>query len=436
MKTKGLIILCAMTLLLSGCSYSNLGVEGLLYAPKLSEEQTVIHQTLIDSVGTNIQLKYPKTGDNRSAILFANLDDEPTQEALVFYQKTNSSGTDNTIRINVLDNLNGKWQSVYDLGGMSTDVDKIVISKLGSSNSVNIIVGFNTVNKAEKVLKIYNYENKQLKEIYSDNYSVMETMDMDQDNQNELITVTNSTGNTNGQAKMFKSVDGQIKCVSTVDMEKDTVEYKNIVKGKIDDNSPSIYVDALKTNGALKTEVLNFKYNMLNNPLFLNSNATNLNTTRPIGYSSIDIDNDGIVEIPLVKPFLGYQQMPLDQQINQTTWYSVLDYFNLKAKYTSYFNINDGYVFIIPDKWKSVVTLKTDTKTDEVIFFKYDGQLSDNMTELLRIRVCVRKNTQELEYEGYDKIKSKGQIDYLVRLKNGDPLSLSLLEFVNNFYVL
>jgi len=48
MKKYILIITCAFVLLFSGCGYANLGVDGLLYAPKLNEEQSLIHEALID----------------------------------------------------------------------------------------------------------------------------------------------------------------------------------------------------------------------------------------------------------------------------------------------------------------------------------------------------------------------------------------------------
>ena len=65
---------------MTGCSALNFSVEGLINAPKLTSEQSEIHQALIESVGSNITLKYPKNGEYRSAYVIANIDDEPTDE--------------------------------------------------------------------------------------------------------------------------------------------------------------------------------------------------------------------------------------------------------------------------------------------------------------------------------------------------------------------
>ena len=93
MKNLKLAAVCLSCLTMTGCSALNFSVEGLINAPKLTSEQSEIHQALIESVGSNITLKYPKNGEYRSAYVIANIDDEPTDEAMVFYEYT-SNGSD------------------------------------------------------------------------------------------------------------------------------------------------------------------------------------------------------------------------------------------------------------------------------------------------------------------------------------------------------
>ena len=81
-----LIISFLMIFGLSGCSMGQSGIDGLLSAPKLTEEQSEIHEALIRNVGNDISLKYPKSGENRSAFVIENIDNEPTEEAIVFFQ--------------------------------------------------------------------------------------------------------------------------------------------------------------------------------------------------------------------------------------------------------------------------------------------------------------------------------------------------------------
>ena len=115
--------------MLSGCSFTNVGIDGF-FPHKLSKEQSEIHDSLIEIVGKNIQIKYPLSGDERSAFVIRNLDDEKSDEAIVFYKKTNTTASESTIRINILDQINGKWQSVYDSHQVGEEVDNVIYQRL------------------------------------------------------------------------------------------------------------------------------------------------------------------------------------------------------------------------------------------------------------------------------------------------------------------
>ena len=71
-------------LFMSGCSL-NFSAETLLAPPKLSDEQTEIYNALTASAG-RVDLRYPRTGEYRSAFVMHNLDSELSDEAIVFYE--------------------------------------------------------------------------------------------------------------------------------------------------------------------------------------------------------------------------------------------------------------------------------------------------------------------------------------------------------------
>ena len=131
MKNLKLAAVCLSCLTMTGCSALNFSVEGLINAPKLTSEQSEIHQALIESVGSNITLKYPKNGEYRSAYVIANIDDEPTDEAMVFYEYTSNGSEEDGLRVNILDkDEDGKWYSVKELAGAGTDIDQVIISPM------------------------------------------------------------------------------------------------------------------------------------------------------------------------------------------------------------------------------------------------------------------------------------------------------------------
>lgn len=436
MKKVIIAFYLVFTMLFSGCGFANIGAENLLYAPKMTEEQSLVHQALIDSVGKNIKLKYPRSGENRSSFVITNLDNEDSNEAVALYESTSS--TQSIVRINILDQVDGAWKSVYDVRGAGIEVDNIMIARLGENEPINIIIGFGAAGSSEKTLCIYRYGGGVVEEVYNDVYTSMDLMDLNVNGVNELITVTNSSESSKATAKMFKSVNGVITCFSGVDLDSGILSYSSFVKGKIFDDTSAIFIDGLTGNGTLKTEILIFRNGGMQNIMSSKYNRMIEKTTRPTGYSSIDVDNDGVVEIPVTTAFTGYEAYLPDEQLLLTDWYTYEGYFSLEKKYSSYYNITDAYVFMIPSRWQGLVTVKIDTVTDEIVFYRFSGEITDNMTELMRIRVSIRQETNDLVYKGYSVITSKGQLDYLVKLGEGlnQSLTPTMAEVTNNFYVL
>ena len=70
------LLLFAVLVQLSGC-YPGTGTDNLLVPPKLTAEQDKIYQALEKTAGSNINLRYPQTGEYRSSFVLRNIDDEP-----------------------------------------------------------------------------------------------------------------------------------------------------------------------------------------------------------------------------------------------------------------------------------------------------------------------------------------------------------------------
>lgn len=422
-------------ILMTGCTFG-LGIDALLYPPQLTDEQTAIKQALTENVGKNIKLKYPKSGDFRSAFVIANIDDEETNEAIVFYERTGIEYSDTNIRMNILDQRDNKWASVFDHSGYGTEVDKIMISKFDNNSSSDIVVGYNMLNQIDKTVKIYSYKDGKLITDYTDNYSAMQVTDIDNDGSSELILITGNIQGRESKAKLIKKINGQFTLISQVEMDSVGVDYASITKGRVNTEMPAVFVDSDKGDGTLQTQVIYTVDGQLRNPIAKIPELL-AKTTRPIGYYSVDIDGDSIVEIPVLNPFPGYETAEAGQKIYITDWY-VFEQYGLIKKNSGYYNINNGYCFMLPSRWQGTVTVKNDTKNDEIVFYKYSGQLNDNMTELMRITTVKTEAVGEKISEGYQLVYTKGNLNYMVKvpLKSTEPLVLTMSEIMYNLIVI
>ncbi len=443
------LMLCSVlvsSLLLSGCTGMSFTVDGLLGAPKLTEEQSEIHETLIEAVGGNVTLKYPRNGQNRSAFVIADIDSEPTEEALVFYEYNSGSGVDDGIRINLLDkDENGKWFSVRELAGAGNEVDRVIISQMGDNNKYNVLVGYQPVSGGECTLEIYSYIDGDLKRVGgengSENYSVLDTLDINYDGYREIVTIQKQNNADNGmvyaKASLLDIVGGELVKTEGIDMCSNVTSYANTCTGLLNNEHEAIFIDGVNADGNLQTEVVYYRYSSLQNPMAQRSQKLLPMCTRPQGYYSTDVDSDGIVEIPSTRPMTGYEKAVSEEMVYMTTWNIYEDFYELTEKYHGYYSISNGYFFAFPNRWNDDVTVKRDPETKELVFYRFDEDINNSNSEIMRIAVVNRKDSQAFINDGYRLIADKGQLDYMVKLPvdKREQLILTIDEVRNNFYI-
>jgi hypothetical protein len=436
-KRLAAVVTAAATL--SGCSGVNFSIDGLLAAPKLTEEQSKLHEALISAVGRNITLKYPRNGSYRSAYMIADIDDEPTDEALVFYEYTGAESEG--LRVNLLDKKeDGSWYSVKEIAGAGTEIDQVIISSMGTGGEKDILVGYQNI-AGDNSLEIYTYSDNSFKRIGTQNYSLLEDIDINGDNLDELITIQNTvdaeTGAETAKAYLLKVENGEITTDDGIDMCPGTQSYIKAYSGKLSTGDPAVYIDETDSDGQLRTEIIFYRYSELQNPVQLRQEKMLSQCTRPVGYNCDDIDADGVYEIPSTQPMLGYESAVSEEQLLKTTWCVYKDFFTLEGKFSGYYSVADGYMMCFPSRWEDSVTVKLDSETGEAVFYKYSGDINAYMTELMRIRTVTSDETEEYTHDGYRLIASKGQIDYLVKLPTDkrEKLILTVDEIENNFYI-
>lgn len=117
-------------------------------------EQRAINDALDDAALTqNYSLKYPKSGDHRSAFVFHDIDGDGEEEAIVFYEPS----IDNTARIVLLDRQDGVWRSLCDLPGAGQDVEFVAFANITAKDASDVVVGWSGSDREEKQLRVYRY---------------------------------------------------------------------------------------------------------------------------------------------------------------------------------------------------------------------------------------------------------------------------------------
>lgn len=409
MKKRMFCLLITVFFMLSGCTFSA-QIDTLMSPPTLTKQQEDIYNALIASVGSNIKLRYPKSGSWLSAFVVHNLDEEPTDEAIVFYERTGIAAGESTLRINVLDQIDGKWRSVYDHSATGADVERVFLSTLGESSEINIIVGFSLVAENDKAINIYTYSDGILTMTYGDSYSTAQVVDLDGSGKKRLLLISGVGSARASQAKTISIDSSGVYVISSVPLSDASAEFVQVTYGKLTDTAMGIYVDSNNASGGIQTELLYINDEVLTN-VFYQDDAENkllTQTIRPEGYLSADIDGDGVVEIPVAQP-IHDQIQNSESEVYLTRW---MAYENgmLYCKYRSYYSTYSNFCFIFPDLWGDNVKVDV-SAVGEVIFL--DTQTE---AEILRLVAVSKADIYAKEREGFTLIFSKSETGYLAKL--------------------
>ncbi len=108
------------------------------------------------------------------------------------------------------------------------------------------------------------------------------------------------------------------------------------------------------------------------------------------------------------------------------------------VKWRSYYNLADGYCFILPSRWDGVVTAKIDSSSGDIVFYKYNMQIEDSNIELFRIGAVFEEFVDSRISNGYELIARNGNRNYVVKSTehSEESLCLTKTEIINNFYII
>lgn len=245
----------------------------------------------------------PVNGDYKSAVIVEDLDGDRIEEAFIFYRLKSGQGI---VRLNFLEKIDGVWKSVSDFNGSGTSVDSVSFIDLDGDGVKEVFAGWRVGSSSAKALSVYrrNSDKHSFQEIMNESYSVMTCGDADSDGETEVLLVSQTstvTGNQNF-ANLYKCTGGKMNLTGTAKLDGNVSSYVSVKNEKTDEKSPlKFYIDALKGEMLMITELIywNSETSELVAPFVDEVTLTNTLTLRFEPIPSMDIDNDGTIEIPV-----------------------------------------------------------------------------------------------------------------------------------------
>ncbi len=437
MKLKrfcAIFLILAFVFSLCGCSFRDATDDSLLKPPRPVGEMYDIQQALENAVTEKYTLKFPTSGDYRSAIFQRDINGDGVLEAVAFYSTVADNAV--TMHINFIINVGEEWHSVADFRCVATGVELVDFRDMNADGIEEILVGWSVYGTVDKALGVYSFADSKFTQRAMENYTHYLCEDIDKDGNMELFVSHLDSKNESARAKLIRLTDLGLLELGNCVLDNTATSYYKPIVGKLNNGNTAIYFDAVKGSGLI-TEVLQIKDSVMTNAL-TPIDAAPISTYRSSNVEIRDLNGDGVYGIPM--PSLLTQTPGAESEnIYITDWYTV-GYDKLDYSLSALMNYVDGYYIAVPEKWKNKITVTRDTPNRIRTVMAIDEKTGNSSDVLIKVQtVLIDQKMEEgtVKLENATEIARKGDYCYMVFVgESKSKAAVTLDEFKNLFKIL
>ena len=294
-----LALTLAAGMLLGGCTP---GVsDDILCPPKTTGREAEIQRLIETAAGGSYTMKYPKTGQYRSAIITKDLDGDGSDEAVSFYRSGDDSSSTKML---VMSNTGGQWKLCGDFSISCGDVDCVRFADCNYDGVEEIFAGF-VKSQLTNELMIFELDPKKesvSKMDCSIPYSGFAIGDYDRDGSNEILSLTTASSENEACAVLTDYNNNKLYTLDECSIDSDVIKLERVSSGLIYGESTGVTVDGTLESGYC-TQVIFYDNSERELLCFPRDAGKHRNEpiTRDYGVFCEDINGDGYVEIPTVE---------------------------------------------------------------------------------------------------------------------------------------
>lgn len=273
--------------------------------PRLSGENSGIQEAFERATqNKSVQIKTPTSGAYRSAYVLYDFDGDDTQEAITFYRDTED---ETTAYMHVLDFNGTRWESVADIKGKGSEVYEIDFCDMNGDGRQEIVVCWSLFESTGgRVLTVYtprvNETTVSLRELAQEPFTQMLPMDVNADGRDEifLMLITTEFGANRTICRVL-AMDDEFGIYAMDSLELvPALSVLSLQAANMQEGTAVVYADCVLNESIAVTEVVYWDTasHCLRAPLTEDNRALVPQTARSASLSCMDVDADGVPEIP------------------------------------------------------------------------------------------------------------------------------------------
>jgi len=415
--------------LFSGCSFRfSSSIDDLISPVSPFGDNAEIKNVLDGYLSNGYTLKAASTGDYITSYNFFDLDSDSQEEALAFYEPGDNLGT---VSMALIAKSDGTWTVRGSIPGEGREVHSMAFEDVNGDGLYEVIVCWDAIaNSSNHQLCVYQYAPESQDEVLYlmdkpitvNNYTSVNMYDGDT-KELLLFEISNGTSQSN-KAELYSFSENKAKLVGETKLDSHVTDYQKLQAEEVD-GGYRIYADALGSDGlSMLTELIYWSdtYKTIISPFYSYQTGLTQDTIRSLPVPSTDVNDDGILEIPIDYDIDAGGISKLDWRVFR---HSVL----LHSAYSLY-AARDGYLVVIPDEYIDSITTDYDEKTHEMTVSAANG------SETVFTLMPVLKATYSPEkYPGYVNVREAFGYCYLAKIGSSSAFPITADELTKSIKV-
>ena len=396
---SGLLALCiALSVLpLSACTAPKLTLdpEELYALPELPERYTALNKQLSAIQESGAEYAAPVSGSNIQPVQMVDLDGDGREEALAFFRQSDG---EKPLKIYVFTDNGDSYAQTAVIEGSGLAVYSIAYSDMNGDGRMEIIVGWR-VSMELQALAVYALEPDGARELMRTNYVKYAVADLNSDGTQEM-TVFRADQDGVGAADCYVWKNGTLALGSTIRVSMTMAELSQqgkVTVGTLRSGEPALFVTGVADSARAITDVLLLRNSELSNSVLSLTTGVSRESSRFRSLYPMDINGDGITEIPRTVPLSpGEQETDVSQRVD---WISYDAAGTASRVLSTYHAMEDGWYLQLPEGWAESILVGRSAATDETsvtFYMESDAEDDQGYAALLRITALSGSNRERL----------------------------------------
>ncbi|WP_026676236.1 hypothetical protein [Fictibacillus gelatini] len=344
---KYLLIVFTLLLALSGCGMPK-SPEDLLKTPKLEAKQASLKSQISHYLPKHAIMLAPDQGKKKSYISLVDINADHKKEAIVFY-KTDKDAYD--IKLIIFANSHNKWKKISQATIQGYSLDMLQFKDVTNNGKLDIVAGITYHDFYNNALLVLSVNGKTTKKVFDQFYTKAVLDDLNQDKQTDISILRVKKDK---EVKVsFYQADKHEKFSKLSETVLDQYGfYDHMFAANITKNKRALVLDIGEGAHSAYTQLVIFDQGKLKK-IFKNDEAT----FKPYMIKSVDINNDGIVEIGNARVAKGYEKEPYATAVWIEQYYQWTPK-KLELVKELYVDNEKGFYVDFPESWVGNVTIK------------------------------------------------------------------------------